>query len=168
MKIPVFIFVASLFSLSVHATDHLSELRELIKDMPGITTRIIGSRFVIEGETQSLKDYARIQKIISDKVYQDVALNLSSLSDAWLEKKAKEIQADISVFAEGVTARVSNHHIILEGSVQNMEQANRAVMVSSIELPNDWPEYNRKIDDADTKSRLLVNFLIVAPPPKKR
>ena len=165
------IFRVSVIESSLDAK--LLELRELLRDIDGISVRIVGQKIVVDGEVIVPNDYGRIAVVLGgDKSpYADV-LNLVTLSGVTLQLLSRKIQEEISVFAPNVKTRVVNGMIFLEGAVDSAEQKTRAEQVAKIYLPEDRPAplIKRSPDMlVSIEPRTLIqNFIAVNPPPQKK
>lgn len=145
------------------------ELQSLLRDIEGLEFRVVGGKVVIEGEVLVPLDYGRLLSVVLDKAYADIVLNLVILSPLALQAMAKRIQDDIANFAPNVKTRVVNGMIFLEGTVDNADQAGRAVKIASYYLPDYTPgnllEKDPTVQRAGPRSR-IVNFIVINPPPR--
>jgi len=163
-----------IFFVRVTGTDLLriaAEIRNLLRDVEGLEIRIVGPKVVIEGEVLVPNDYGRLLTVIMDKTYTDYVLNMTSLSPMAIQIMAKRIQDDILAFAPNVKTRVVNGMIFLEGSVDNIDQANRAEKIANLYLPELKPGSALEKDPSLQRlpgRKLVYNFLIVNPAPPKK
>lgn len=148
------------------------EIRQLIRDIDGLEVKIVGQKIVIDGEVLVPGDYGRLLSVITDKIYSDQILNLATLSPLALQVLSKKIQEDIKAFAPNVTVRVVNGLIFLEGTADDVDQANRAVKVATLYLPELKPGSQLEKDPTvvrPTQLRQLVNnFIQIKPAPAKK
>jgi pilus assembly protein CpaC len=148
------------------------ELRSLLRDIDGIEIKISGQKIIIDGEVLVPNDYGRLLSVITDKVYVDQVLNLATLSPVALQVLGRKIQEDIKAFAPGVTVRVVNGLIFLEGTADDIDQANRAVKVASLYLPELKPGSQLEKDPTvvrPAQARPIVNnFIQIKAPPAKK
>ncbi len=148
------------------------ELRDLLRDIEGINIRVVGQKVVIDGEVLVPADYGRLLSVVTDKSYVDLVLNLATLSSYAIQILSKRIQEDINTFAAQVKTRVVNGMIFLEGTVDNADQARRAVEVARLYLPEVKPGNPLIAKDPTAQvmpaRSLVVNFLVVNPPPPKK
>ncbi len=151
------------------------EVRSLLRDVEGLDIRIVGPKVILEGEILVPNDYARLLTVVGDKAYGDFIMNLTTLSPLALQFLAKKIQEDINVFAPGVKTRVVNGLIFLEGTVDTIDQANRAKNIALLYLPEIKPANPLGRFEAEGQAtrlpgrNLVQTFIIVnAPPPKKQ
>lgn len=148
-----------------------AELRDLLKDIDGINIRILGNKIVIDGEVLVPNDYGRIFSVVSDAAYGENVLSLVTLSGIALQLLSKKIQQDINAFAPSVTARVVNSQIWLEGTVDNAEQAKRAVRVAELYVPEVKPV---DLIEKDPNAKrfparaIIQEFLVINPPPPRK
>ncbi len=164
-----------IFKVTVTASNlyrRAAELHELLKDIEGIEIRVVGQKVVIDGEVLVPADYGRLVSVISEDVYKGFVLNLATMSMMSLQTLAKRIQDDINAFAPNVKTRVVNGLILLEGTVDNLDQANRAKEVAKIYLPEVRPTHQlvqKDSGNAQVISRSLIqNFIVINPPPPKK
>lgn len=147
------------------------ELESLLRDIEGIKIHIVGKKIVIDGEVIVPLDYGRLVSVISDKAYSEFVLNLAQLSPLALQFLSKRIQEDSTAFAPNVRTRVVNGMIWLEGTVDTKDQADRALNLAKLYLPEAKPpSYLDREDFPKLGVRSLVqSFLVInAPPPKKQ
>ncbi|MBI3534087.1 MAG: BON domain-containing protein [Deltaproteobacteria bacterium] len=148
------------------------EIRELLKNIEGIDVKIIGQKIIIDGEVLVPADYGRLMSVITDKVYSDSILNLTTLSPLAMQAIAKKIQEDINTFAPNVRTRVVNGSVLLEGRVDNDSQNVRAREIAKIYLPEVRPVHPLVArDQANTQvlpRALVQNFIQINPPPPKK
>jgi pilus assembly protein CpaC len=135
--------------------------------------RIVGPKIVVEGEALTPTDYGRVLAVIQEKPYSDYVLNMTYLSPIALTVIAKKIQDDINTFAPNVRTRVVNGVIFLEGTVDDLNQAQRAARIAAVYLPPEAPQslLAQKDPNAQRPSAgrtLIQNFLVVNPPPPKK
>lgn len=149
-----------------------AEIMSLLKDIEGLQIRVVGEKIVLDGELLVPADYARMLSVVTDKSYADVTLNLTVLSPLAMKILSDRIQQDISAFAPNVKTRVVNGMIFLEGTVDNIDQANRAKEVANLYLPEIKPGDSLLAKDPGAKMipnrRLVQNFIVVNPPPPKK
>jgi pilus assembly protein CpaC len=147
-----------------------AEMMDLLKDIEGIDIRVVGQKVVIDGEVLVPADYGRIVSVIMDKSYADIVLNLATLSPLALQILAKKIQEDVVTFAPNVKTRVVNGVIFLEGTVDNKDQADRALTVAKYYLPEVRLKHPLVKDPtAEPFDRKPVfSFIVINPPPDKK
>lgn len=95
------------------------EIRDLLRDVEGITVRVVGSRVVIEGEVLVPGDYATLLNIVRDKSFQEYVINNAKLSQVGLAVLAKKIEEECKKMPElaNVTTRVVNSQVVIEGNI---------------------------------------------------
>jgi pilus assembly protein CpaC len=163
-----------IFQVRIAPSDLLrvaSELRELLRDVEGLDIRVVGSRVVVDGEVITPADYGRVVAVLSDDAFKSSVLSLFQLSNKALVAIAKRIQDDIHNFgANGVSTRVVNGVIFLEGTVDNIDQAKRARDLADTYLPavrpNTLLENTKEIQVM--KRSPILSFIVVNPPPPKK
>ncbi len=149
------------------------EVRQLLRNIEGIDIKIVGQKIIIDGEVLVPADYGRLLSVITDKVYSDTVLNLTTLSPFAMQSLARKIQEDINNFASNVRTRVVNGAILLEGNVDSESQYNRAREIAKIYLPEVRPVHPLFAKDPSNTQilpkALVQNFIVInAPPPKKQ
>lgn len=149
------------------------EVRNLLRDIEGIEIRIVGPKVVIDGEVLVPSDYGRLFAVASDKAYSDFIMNLATLSPLALQVLAKRMQEDINTFAPNARCRVVNGRIFLEGQVDSLDQAQRAMKIALLYVPEARPA--GLIDRDQSAQRfslrdggLIQQFLVVNPAPPKK
>jgi hypothetical protein len=91
------------------------EIRELLRQVEGISVRVVGQRIVVGGEVIVPNDYAEVLKILGDAAYKDLVINQASLSPIGMKLIAEKIEEDVQAFAPKVTTRVVNRVVVVEG-----------------------------------------------------
>jgi pilus assembly protein CpaC len=163
-----------IFSLRVTGSNLLrvkGEVMSLLRDVEGIDIRIVGPKVVIEGDVLVPSDYGRLLTVIQDKSYADFVINMANLSPLAMQVMAKKIQDDVNSFAPNVKARVVNGMIFLEGTVDSVDQANRAVKVADLYLPDLKPGNLLEKDPSVQRHpprQIINNFIVVNPPPARK
>jgi pilus assembly protein CpaC len=147
------------------------ELRDLLRDIEGLEIRVVGPKVILEGELLVPTDYGRMVAVIQDRAYADYVMNLATLSPLAMQVLARRIQEDVNTFATNARTRVVNGVIFLEGTVDTIDQANRAAKIASLYLPEIRP--GNQLERDPTAQRLparplVQNFLIINPPPPKK
>lgn len=153
----------------------LGELKELFRDIEGLEFRLVGQRIIMEGEILVPADYARLFRVLNEEgLYARTVLNLTTLSPVSLQLITKKMQEDINIFAPNVRTRIVNGVIFLEGSVDSVDQSNRAVKIASLYLPEARPKNPLLLTEKDRVEFLtrasIQNFIIIngAPPRKQQ
>lgn len=151
-----------------------SEVRELLKDVDGITIKVVGQKIIIDGEVLVPAEYTRVFMIVSDpkSPYAPDSVNLVQISPVALQIMAKRIEEEIKGFAPNVTARAVNGMIFLQGSAENFDSARRAAEVAKLYLPEVSPDTPMKKDSNPLKllppRSMIQNFIVVNQSPPKR
>jgi pilus assembly protein CpaC len=148
------------------------EIRDLLRDVEGITIRIVGPKVIIDGEVIVPQDYGRIFVILNDAAYKDFVMNFTQLSPLGMQIIAKKIQSDVQTLAPNVTTRVVNGVIFLEGQVENVDRANQVMKIAMTYLPEVKPANLLDRDVSAQRSSvprsLISNLMIVLPPAAKK
>jgi len=166
--------IGVIFVVRVTGSDLLrikSEISDLLKDIEGITIRIVGAKVVVEGEVLVPADYGRLYAVISDKTYLEFVLNLTTLSPMAMQFLANRIQTDISAFAPNVKTRVVNGMIFLEGTANSLDEAKRAASIAALYLPEIKPSSLLEKDvtaQRQAQRNLVQNFIMILPPPPRK
>ncbi|MDR3607405.1 MAG: pilus assembly protein N-terminal domain-containing protein [Oligoflexia bacterium] len=148
------------------------EIRDLLRDVEGITIRIVGPKVVIDGEVIVPQDYGRIFVILNDPAYKDFVMNFSQLSPLGIQIVAKKIQDDVRAFAPNVSARVVNGVVFVEGQVETKDLADKVMAVASTYLPEVKPANLLDRDLTAQRSSIprsmIKNMLLIMPPQQKK
>ncbi len=151
----------------------LQDLKDLLKNIEGIRYEIRGDRIYLDGEILVPQDYGRILAVTEGKnsPFVEVVINLATLSPIALQLLSKRITKDVSAFASGVTSRVVNGQIWLEGTVDNIDTARRAEKVAELYLPELKP--GSQLEKDPTVQRLpprslVQNFIVINPAPSTK
>jgi pilus assembly protein CpaC len=128
------------YTYNVTANDmsqKVTAIRELLKDIEGITVRVVDNRIVVDGELIVPRDYDRIYKVI-DAYKADGVLDLVNLSRLSMEAIAKKMQEEINKEPGGVniTVRLANETFFLLGTVDNTADRDRAELIAKTYLPD--------------------------------
>jgi pilus assembly protein CpaC len=163
-----------IFDVRISDSDLLTmagQIRDLLRDVEGLDIHIVGPKIVVDGEVITPADYGRVNAVVSVKPFSDYVLSLFQLSNQALVAIAKRIQDDVHNFgASAVTTRVVNGTIFLEGTVDNNDQAKRAVSIAETYLPpvrpNTFLESEQKVQVRPHPP--ILNFIVINPPPPKK
>jgi len=149
-----------------------AEIKDLLRDIEGVSVRIVGQRVVLEGEILVPGDFAKVFAVIQDKAYTDIVINMLAISNIALQFIAKKIQSDIASFARDVKVRVVNGFVFLEGSVDSRDHAARAQQVAYLYIPDPRPgnplERDPNVQKFLPPRPIIQNFIVINPPPPKR
>lgn len=112
-------------------------IRELLKDIEGISIRVVDSHVVLDGELIVPRDYDRILKV-TEAYKSDGILDLVSISRLSMEAIAKRMQEEINKEPGGVNVQVklANETFFLLGTVDNVADKDRAELISKTYLPD--------------------------------
>ncbi len=147
-----------------------AEIRDLLRDVEGLETRVVGQKIVVDGELLVPADYGRLNNVVTDKVYADIVINLATLSPLAMQFLAKKIQEDVNSFAPNVRTRVVNGVIALEGTVDKLDDSKRVEAMVKIYLPEAKPGNSlASAPNAQVMPKpFFLNSLVVNPPPPKK
>ena len=149
-----------------------TELMNLLRDIEGLNVRIVGSKVVLEGEILVPNDYGKLLLVAGDKAYADYIINLAEMSPLTMQVMARRIQEDIASFAPNVRVRVVNGLIILEGNVDNPEQARQALDKAYLYLPDIKPAAALERDLAAHPfpggRKPVFSYIVINPQPQKK
>ncbi len=168
--------VKVIFTVQLTLSDLLrisGEIRNLLRDVEGIDVRIVGPKVVIDGEVLVPNDYGKLLTVVMDDAYAKNVINLTVLSPLALQVMAKKIQDDVVTFAPNVKTRVVNGMIFLEGTADSFDQAQRALSVAKLYLPELSPgnplEKDNNVHKQVPPRALVHSFILVTPaPPRKQ
>lgn len=147
------------------------DIRSLLRDVDGISVTENGAKVVIDGEALVPGDYGRILTLLADKTYADQVINLATLSPVALQVLGRKIQEDIKAFAPNVTVRVVNGTLVLEGTVDDPDQAKRAMSVATLYLPELKPGQQLEKDPTVVRKppqQMVVSYIQIKPTPAKK
>lgn len=146
------------------------EIRELLRDVEGVTARIVGQKIVIEGEVLVPNDYGMLLNVVRDKAYADYVINQAKISQLGLQVLAKKIEDEVKVIAPNVKARLVNGKILIEGQVETEEVKKLVKDTAELYAPPVLPGVNPALGaDAGVKianaesDRFIVYRLTNAP-----
>ncbi len=108
----------------------VKDLKEVLKDIEGISVRAVGERVMVEGEVFSQRDFERVQNILKDI---PAAVNLVKISSRVKEILASEIEKSIG--NSSVKVRAAKDSFLLEGTVFSKDEKNRAEQIAKAYSP---------------------------------
>ncbi|RME14883.1 MAG: BON domain-containing protein [Bdellovibrio sp.] len=156
------------FRIDVKKTDLYKvkrEIKELLKEIEGITIKIANNKVVVDGQILLPKDMNRILSVV--RQYGDLATTFVTLSPVAQVKIAQYIERAIG--NPEVTCRAVNGRFILKGYVNTPEEKKEAEIIARAYVPDvivNEAEALGKIKKVGKKS-FVVNLIQVraAPPP---
>lgn len=111
-----------------------AEIREVVKNIEGVSIRVTGNRVFIEGEVFSHNDMKRIETVITGL---PAVVNLVELSPVMKEIVKKEIdKALASQGMKNVNVSVTQNKFMLTGHVRNEEESKRAQRIAQAYSPD--------------------------------
>ncbi len=123
------------FSVRVRNTDlheTATEVQSLLKDIDGISIKVLNNRVIIDGEIVVPRDIRRVHDVVVE--YKGKATSLVTLSPLAQNKLAKFIEKEIN--NPNVTVRATNMTFILEGFVNSPEGKTRAKEIADLYVPD--------------------------------
>ena len=164
--------IFDVFVAKLNLVRYLERLRDKLKEVEGINVNIEDQKVVIRGEVLSPQDYGIIINELADKAYGDSVLNKVVMSAVTLNALAQKIQQDITVFAPTVKTSVLNGKIILEGTVENEGNRQRALRRAEWYLPavrvSDPILGSVNIEKNEKPLPIIQSDIVVNAPPPKR
>jgi pilus assembly protein CpaC len=110
-----------------------SEIKDLLSDVEGLEIKSVGNKIVLKGNILTRSDYDKVTKVVT--AYPNIILNLSTFDRSEMNKYVEEaILKDIGL--DTVTARVVGDEVVLEGIVYSQSDADRAVQIAKLRVPN--------------------------------
>lgn len=140
-----------------------ADLRELTKDIEGVSVRVVGSRIFIEGEVFTHNDMRRIERVIEGIPN---VVNLVEFSPVMKDIVKSEIEKALS--AQGmrnVKVSVTKNNFMLTGSVGSESESARAQRIAEAYSPDIVNAI--AIQKAAPKPVASTTAAIKPPPPPK-
>ncbi len=107
----------------------LSELKQLLAGIEGITFRTVGAKVVIDGRILTLEDQERITKVVS--LYGDQVVTFAKADKEMRNVVADQINKSLEASGiAGIKARSVGKSLLLEGAAPTPEAAKRAHQVA--------------------------------------
>lgn len=157
------------FSLDVkksNLTKVAREMRALLADIEGVTVKIINNRVVVDGQVLLPRDLSRILAVVAQ--YGDSqASSLVTLSPVAQRKIAQLIFNHIN--NPEISVQTINDKFILEGTVSDAKEMERAVQIAQMYVPDMIKEAGEKEGTiVKVKKEFVLNLIRVrnAPPPE--
>jgi pilus assembly protein CpaC len=133
------------------------EIRTLLSDIEGITIKIINNRVVVDGQVLLPKEINRIMSVLAQ--YGEAhASSLVTLSPLAQRKIAQAIANDVN--NPEITVRPVNEKFILEGSVSDVAEKDRAQAIAEMYVPDLVKEFAEKTGEIVKLKRTFVLNLI--------
>ncbi|MDC0980325.1 BON domain-containing protein [Bdellovibrionales bacterium] len=144
------------------------EIRNLLREVDGITIRIVNNRVVVDGEILLPRDLGRIHSVI--KQFGNQASSLVRLSPRAQAKIAQFIERDIN--NPEITVKAVNGKFFLEGVANDADEKAKAEIIAKAYVPDvviDEAVADKKV--LQRKHDVVVNLIKLKPPgqenPKK-
>lgn len=125
----------------------ISQLEELLGDIEGIKIKGIGGTVVIDGDILLPKDMMRIIRVVDalkdrDPKKKDIPIkNIANISKVTMGIIAERIEREIN--NPEISARVLNNNVILEGTANGNDDADRNLAIAKTYLPEAFVEKNK-------------------------
>ncbi|MBN8540636.1 MAG: pilus assembly protein [Deltaproteobacteria bacterium] len=156
------------FSLDVkksNLTKVVREMRALLADIEGITVKIINNRVVVDGQVLLPRDLSRILAVIA-QYGETQASSLVTLSPVAQRKIAQLIVNHIN--NPEITVNPINDKFILEGTVGDSKEMERAVQIAQMYVPDMIKEAGEKEGTIiKVKKEFVLNLIRVRDAPPK-
>ena len=140
------------------------ELRSLLKEVDGITIKLLNNKVTIDGEILSPKDMKRIHQVV--KEYKGQAVSLVTLSVSAQNKVARFIEREIG--NPNITVKATNERFILKGTVSSENEKKQAEIIATLYLPSsvsNRPKGEGGVEVKDWVTRPIINLIVVQKPP---
>lgn len=146
-------------------TKVVREMRALLADIEGITVKIINNRVVVDGQVLLPRDLSRILAVVAQ--YGDAqASSLVTLSPVAQRKIAQLIVNHIN--NPEITVNPINDKFILEGTVGDAKEMERAVQIAQMYVPDMIKEAGEKEGTIiKVKKEFVLNLIRVRDAPPK-
>ena len=140
------------------------EIQSLLKEIDGITIKIINNKVGVDGEIFTPRDMKRIYNVI--KEYPKQATSLVTLSTSAQNQLARFIEKEIG--NPNITVKAVNEKFILRGTVSTPAEKSDAEIIANLYAPSvvtDAAVKSGVVRDRDIKD-VIINRIIVKKPPK--
>lgn len=158
--------IKAVYNVFVSASDLgrvVSEMKDLLKEIEGISFRVVGDKIFIDGEIIVPADLNRIVKVMQN--YKETVISLVTLSPVASKIIAKKIQDDIG--KPTVKVRYLNGSFLIEGTVDSEGESLRAEEIAKTYIP-DMPVPYVEAEGYSTKGlkkKAVLNLLSLNPAP---
>jgi pilus assembly protein CpaC len=125
----------------------ISQLEELLGDIEGLKIKPVGGTVVLDGEILLPKDMVRVIRVTDalkdrDAKKKEVPIrNIASISKITMNIIAERIEREIN--SPEISVRVLNNNLIIEGTAEDDDYANRALNIAKTYLPEAFVEKNK-------------------------
>jgi pilus assembly protein CpaC len=154
-------------------TQKVDAIRQLVGDVEGLEIKVVGNKIILDGEILVPSEFKRVLRVYDRYAGDDVYL-LATLSPLALEMIASRIKQAIGQQSY-VDVRVLNNQIVLEGTANSVQEAERYLSIArsflpeKVEIPAPSGGSGVRISrpDLPTISSLLTIASTSAPQPGK-
>ena len=127
----------------------LQDIRSFLDGVEGVEIKIIGDTITLTGHVVIPEDIGKISYVLTK--HKEV-VNMVELSPHSQRVIARKMQEEIhSVGLKNVTVRVLNKLFILEGIVRSKTEADKAMKIATIYLPDDYETLSRRVENSQIK-----------------
>ena len=113
----------------------LDQVKTLLSDVEGLDITIVGDKIVLKGNILTKSDYDKVSKVVG--AYSGVILNLSTFDRSSMNQYVEQaIMQDIGLDSNSVSVHVMGDTVVLEGIVYSQTDADRAVQMAQLRVPN--------------------------------
>ena len=156
------------FRIDVKKTDLYKvgkEIKRLLRDIEGISVKIINNKVIVDGQILLPKDMNRIHSVV--KQYPDLASSLVTLSPVAQVKIAQFIERAIG--NPEIHVRAINGKFILEGVANSKKEKDKAEIIAKTYVPDivvDEAVADKKV--LERRAEVVINLISVKPPPEQQ
>jgi len=109
------------------------QIKELLSEVEGLEIKTIGDKIVLKGNIITKSGYDKVTQVVS--AYSGVLLNMTTFDRREMNKFVEAaILRDIGL--EGITAKVTEDTVMLEGIVYSETEKTRATEIAKLKVPN--------------------------------
>ena len=141
------------------------EMRQLLKEIDGITIKIINNKVVVDGEIFVPRDMKRIYSVVQE--YGKQATSFVTLSASAQNKVARFMEREIG--NPNITVKAANEKFILRGTVSSVEEKQNALVIAQLYAPGVITE--KAVAEGAVRERnvkdVIIDLIKVEKPPKK-
>lgn len=149
-----------------------AELKELLRDIEGITIKIMADKIVVDGEVVVITDLNRLYAVLSDESYKGIVLNLVGVSPVGMQIMAERMQSEIN--KPNIKVRVFNGLFLVEGQADSLGEKESilnvaASMLQGFVVPTynlDGPRSPFEIKKQSVKNPIIERITVAPPKPK--
>lgn len=156
------------YTVEVRKTDLnriVHEMRQLLKEIDGITIKIINKKVIVDGEIFVPRDMKRIYSVVQE--YGKQAASFVTLSASAQNKVARFMEREIG--NPNITVKAANEKFILRGTVSSPEEKRNALVIAQLYAPGVVTE--KAVAEGAVRERnvkdVIIDLIKVEQPPKK-